>query len=106
MATASLVSIELRSFKSFKGEVLPLDDVTVLTGRNSSGKSNALDAAEVLSRLATGEDVYDALDGRRREGGPIRGGLRGCAPTALTLSNWGVPSVWETGSLHSGFEFK
>lgn len=54
--------------------------MTVLTGRNSSGKSNALDAAEVLSRLASGEDLYDALDGRRREGGPVRGGSRGCAP--------------------------
>jgi predicted ATPase len=80
MATASLRSIELLSFKSFSNATLPLDSMTVLTGRNSSGKSNALDAAEVLSRLASGEDLYDALDGRRREGGPVRGGSRGCAP--------------------------
>lgn len=80
MATASLRSIDLISFKSFSEATLPLDSMTVLTGRNSSGKSNALDAAEVLSRLASGEDVYDALDGRRREGGPVRGGSRGCAP--------------------------
>lgn len=80
MAIATLQSIDLISFKSFRDAILPLDRLTVLTGRNSAGKSNALDAAEVLSRLASGEDLYDALDGRRREGGPIRGGSQGCAP--------------------------
>jgi hypothetical protein len=60
--------------------VLPIDPLTVLTGRNSGGKSNALDALDVLSRLAGGEELADALDGRRREGGPVRGGSRGCAP--------------------------
>ena len=44
------------------------------------GKSNALDGIEVLARLATGEDLADALDGRRREAGPVRGGSLGCAP--------------------------
>lgn len=80
MATSSLRQVHLTAFKSFHGEVLPIDAITVLTGRNSAGKSNALDAIEVLSRLASGEDLVDALDGRRREGGPVRGGSRGCAP--------------------------
>lgn len=78
--TASLRQIRLTAFKSFWDTVLPIDPVTVLTGRNNAGKSNALDAIEVLSRLASGESIADALDGRRREGGPIRGGSRGCAP--------------------------
>lgn len=80
MPTSFLREVRLTAFKSFRDEVLPIDAITVLTGRNSAGKSNALDAIEVLSRLATGEELADALDGRRREGGPIRGGSRGCAP--------------------------
>jgi predicted ATPase len=64
--------------------VLPIAPLTVLTGRNGSGKSNALDGIEVLARLAGGEELVDALDGRRREGGTIRGGSRGCAPHGTT----------------------
>jgi predicted ATPase len=75
-----LTALHLTAFKSFSQAELPIDAITVLTGRNSSGKSNALDGIEVLSRLATGEELGDALDGRRREGGPVRGGSRGCAP--------------------------
>lgn len=80
VTTARLREVHLTSFKSFTGAILPVEDLTILTGRNSSGKSNALDAIEVLSRLATGEDLADALDGRRREAGPVRGGSQGCAP--------------------------
>lgn len=57
--------------------------MTLLIGRNSSGKSNALDGLEVLARLAEGEDLIDALDGRRREIGAVRGGSEGCAPHGL-----------------------
>jgi predicted ATPase len=81
---AELTSVRLTRFKSFADAELPLGDLTVLTGRNSSGKSNALDAIEVLARLAEGEDLVDALDGRRREGGSIRGGSAGCAPHGET----------------------
>lgn len=75
-----ITELRLTAFKSFKDAVLPVDDVTLLTGRNSAGKSNALDGLEVLARLADGEDIADALDGRRREGGMVRGGSRGCVP--------------------------
>ena len=80
MRIATLREVHLTHFKSFKDATLPLSSLTVLTGRNSSGKSNALDGIEVLSRLATGEEIGDALDGRRREGGSVRGGSAGCAP--------------------------
>lgn len=80
MKTPALREIRLTAFKSFRNSTLPVDPVTVLTGRNSSGKSNALAGIEVLSRLASGAELTDALDGRRREGGPVRGGSRGCAP--------------------------
>jgi predicted ATPase len=81
---AELTRVRLTRFKSFADAELPLGDLTVLIGRNSSGKSNALDALEVLARLAEGEDLVDALDGRRREGGPVRGGSAGCAPHGET----------------------
>jgi len=71
--------IRLESFKSFRGAVLPVDAFTLLVGRNGSGKSNALDALWVLARLASGEDIRDALDGGR-EGPAVRGGVIGCAP--------------------------
>ncbi len=72
--------LRLTRFKSFRDAVLPLRDLTLLIGRNGSGKSNALDALHVLSRLAEGEDLREAIDGNRREGQEVRGGARGCAP--------------------------
>jgi predicted ATPase len=72
--------LRLTRFKSFRDAVLPLRDLTLLIGRNGSGKSNALDALHVLSRLAEGEDLREAIDGNRREGQEVRGGVRGCAP--------------------------
>ncbi|EYT84537.1 chromosome segregation protein SMC [Streptomyces sp. Tu 6176] len=81
METPRLEEVRLTSFKSFTGRRLPLQDLTVLIGRNGSGKSNALDGLMVLSRLAQGEPVRDALDGPRSGGEePIRGGAEGCVP--------------------------
>ncbi|MEU6487810.1 ATP-binding protein [Streptomyces sp. NPDC046887] len=81
METPRLEEVRLTSFKSFTGQCLPLHDLTVLIGRNGSGKSNALDGLMVLSRLAMGEPVRDVLDGPRSGGEePIRGGVEGCAP--------------------------
>jgi predicted ATPase len=74
-----LEEVRLTSFKSFSRAVLPLRDLTLIVGRNGSGKSNALDGLWVLSRLAHGEDIREALDGGR-EGPAIRGGASGCAP--------------------------
>ncbi|MER6286478.1 AAA family ATPase [Streptomyces sviceus] len=82
METPRLEEVRLTSFKSFTGQRLPLHDLTVLIGRNGSGKSNALDGLMVLSRLAAlGESLRDALDGTRSGGEePVRGGAEGCAP--------------------------
>lgn len=55
--------LRLDSFKSFRGATLPLHDLTLLIGRNGSGKSNAIDGLHVLSRLAEGEDLREAIDG-------------------------------------------
>ncbi|WP_169951837.1 AAA family ATPase [Microbispora sp. H11081] len=76
-----LAQLRLTEFKSFRdASAMRLDGMTVLIGRNSSGKSNALDGLEVLSRLATGADLLEALDSRRGDEGPLRGGIEGCPP--------------------------
>lgn len=80
MAQPRLAAISLIRFKSFKDVRLPIEPLTILIGRNGSGKSNALDAFEVLGRLARGLDVRDALDGSLDGLGPIRGGSSGLAP--------------------------
>ena len=79
MVIARLTKVRLLRFKSFRGATVPLGGLTILTGRNSSGKSNVLDAIGVLSRISGGEPLGDALDG-----GPVRGGSRGCAPYGET----------------------
>lgn len=79
MSGTRLTELRLKHFKSYNDEVLPIEDITILTGRNSSGKSNALDGLEVLGRLLLGSPLADALDGRGTLGA-VRGGSRGCAP--------------------------
>ena len=77
--SALLVELRLPRFKSLRDATIPLGDLTLLVGRNGSGKSNVLDALTVLSALATGRDLRDALDGGR-DGPVVRGGSAGCAP--------------------------
>lgn len=83
MESSSIEELRLTAFKSFRDAVLPLDELTLVVGRNGSGKSNALDGLWVLSRLAHDEFIRDALDGGR-EGPAVRGGVAGCAPFGST----------------------
>ncbi|MFZ7088909.1 AAA family ATPase [Curtobacterium sp. RRHDQ10] len=89
MAPARIIELLIGEFKSYRDASLPLGGTTLLIGRNSSGKSNALDGLEVLARLAEGDDLVDALDGRRRESGAVRGGSLGCAPHGLNYFRLG-----------------
>lgn len=82
--TSVIEELRLTAFKSFRNATVQLSELTLIIGRNGSGKSNMLDALEVLSRLATGDDVRDVLDGGRRDMGPVRGGVEGCAPRGST----------------------
>jgi len=63
-----LRTLRVQRFKSMRdtGDI-PLASLTVLFGTNAAGKSNLLDAVQVLSRLASERTLADAL------GGPIRG---------------------------------
>jgi predicted ATPase len=90
MSIGRITELRLTSFKSFADVTLPLEPLTLLIGRNGSGKSNGLDALEVISRLARGEEVRDALEGNRRDAEPVRGGLDGCAPHGSDTFQVGV----------------
>jgi predicted ATPase len=76
---SALTELRLTSFKSYRNQTLPLDAMTLLIGRNGTGKSNALDALNVLARLCTGDDIREALDGSRQTLS-VRGGAVGCVP--------------------------
>lgn len=67
-------------------------------GRNGSGKSNVLDALAVLSSLAGGGTIREALDGGR-SGPLVRGGSEGCAPLGKDSFAVGC-SVFVDGSLY------
>ncbi|MGH3942261.1 MAG: AAA family ATPase [Pseudonocardiaceae bacterium] len=82
--------LRLTAFKSFRDVALPLSPLAVLIGRNGGGKSNALDALEVLSRLAKGTEIRDALDGMSRDAGPVRGGVEGCPPYGSETFELGI----------------
>jgi predicted ATPase len=79
LETSVIEELRLSAFKSFEDSVLPLDELTLIVGRNGSGKSNALDGLWALARLAEGDEIRDALDSGR-EGPAVRGGAAGCAP--------------------------
>lgn len=91
VAAPFIASLQLTDFKSFRDVTVPLSDLTILIGRNSSGKSNVLDALEVLSRLASPQSLTDALDSRASVSGPVWGGSTGCAPHSM--DSWCVGAM-------------
>lgn len=62
-----LRQLDVAGFKSIRDLTLSFNNFTVFFGPNSVGKSNILDAIQVLSRLATERTIDDALTG------PVRG---------------------------------
>jgi len=99
MAADRIAELRLTSFKSYRDVALPLAPLTVLIGRNGGGKSNALDALEVLSRLARGGEICDTLDGARRDAGPVRGGIEGCPPIGSDIFELGVSIARAAGEV-------
>lgn len=60
-----LTKIELHNWKSFKDAILYIDPLSVVIGKNASGKSNILDALQFIQLLATGKTVSDAINSIR-----------------------------------------
>jgi len=68
-------------FKGFKNAQIDLmRPMTLLIGRNGSGKTNVIEGMELLAQLASGRALYEISDIGRGSGSTfeIRGGLQGC----------------------------
>lgn len=65
--------IQLRDWKSFRDARLYFDPLEVLIGMNASGKSNAIDALDFLSRIAQSKDLGECLQ-TTANGDSFRGG--------------------------------
>lgn len=48
MSDAQLTELRLPAFKSVRDAVIPINPLTLIVGRNGSGKSNILDEAALL----------------------------------------------------------
>lgn len=105
MVKAGLFELRLDEFKSVRQARIPIGPVTLIVGRNGSGKSNILDALAVLSALATGADLRDALDGGR-EGPIVRGGSDGCAPLGLDRFSIGCSARVGDADIHLDVEIQ
>jgi predicted ATPase len=70
--------MRLENWKSYEKATLYIDSLSVLVGANASGKSNALDAFALLTRIASGTMLTAALQG---DGllGALRGGVEWAA---------------------------
>ncbi len=77
-----LKKLILENWKSFRYAELPIDPLTILIGTNASGKSNALDALDFLSRLTQGKSLRAALIGE-----PSYPSIRGGAEWASLKPN-------------------
>ena len=74
-------SFSIENFKSFRKATLPLSPLTLLIGANASGKSNAIEAIQLLSWLASGSPLNDLLYDVRAEELFLRGGFNDLANT-------------------------
>lgn len=81
----------LKNFKSFVDARLNLlQPVTMLVGKNGSGKTNAIEGVELLAQLANGTPVYEISDiGRSSRAYEVRGGLRDCVRKGNTAFSLG-----------------
>jgi len=80
-------SFSIENFKSFRKATLPLAPLTLLIGANASGKSNAIEAIQLLTWLASGRPVSDLLYAVREQELSLRGGFKdlGSASGAISL---------------------
>ena len=69
----------LTDFKNFAGAELNLfEPLTILLGRNGSGKTNLIEAIELFAVLARGAPLNEVTDVGRGGVFEVRGGLRAC----------------------------
>jgi hypothetical protein len=69
-------SFSIENFKSFRKATLPLAPLTLLIGANASGKSNAIEAIQLLAWLGSGRPLNDLFYDIREQEISLRGGFR------------------------------
>ena len=100
-------SFSIENFKSFRKATLPLSPLTLLIGANASGKSNAIEAIQLLSWLASGRRLGELPSSLREQELAIRGTLRdltwegtrislGCRTAVLDLPKLELPLAFST----------
>jgi hypothetical protein len=87
-------SFSIENFKSFRKATLPLSPLTLLIGANASGKSNAIEAIQLLSWLAAGRPLNDLFYDVREGELSLRGG-----PTDLGSGGGPISLACEVKSL-------
>ncbi|NUM37139.1 MAG: AAA family ATPase [Candidatus Brocadiae bacterium] len=85
-----LKGIKINGYKTFHNFELTLNKLNVLIGPNAVGKSNFLDALQLLSRLVTCKSLKDCFDPPYR-GRPIE---------SFTLPEKGIEGLIEKDSVH------
>ena len=89
-----LKRIKIRGYKSLVDLELDLKPLSVLVGPNASGKSNFLDALQLLSRMATCQTLEDAFEPPYR-GHPLE---------SFTFGDEGIKSLMEKESVSFSIE--
>lgn len=70
-----LTELTVEDFKSYRKAELPLAELTVLIGANASGKSNLIEALQVLSWLARGRRLSEILYALKERQLDVRGAI-------------------------------
>lgn len=102
---SELTELRLPRFKSVRDAAIPVRPLTLIVGRNGSGKSNVLDGLAVLTALASGNDLRDALDGGR-DGPVVRGGSEGCTPLGSNSFSIGCTAAFDSLEVHLDVEIQ
>ena len=89
-----LKRIKIQGYKSLVDLELNLEPLSVLVGPNASGKSNFLDALQLLSQMATCQTLEDAFDPPYR-GHPLE---------SFTFGDEGIKSLLEKESVSFSIE--
>lgn len=85
----------LKDFKGFKeADIDLLNPFTLLIGPNGTGKTNVIEAIELLSFIARGQPLYEIADvGRTESGIQVRGGLQACGRKGSITFGLGFKAV-------------
>ena len=92
-----LTAFSLKNFKSYESATLPLAPLTLLVGANAAGKSNLIEAMQLLAWLASGRRLADLASAMKEGSVSIRGTLGNLALDAAMPLGLGCALGGENG---------